>query len=98
MQFSFVIPVYNHADSLASVIDGCIELGLPVIVVDDGSTDGITEILTRYHNITVIRHVRNSGKGEAILSGLKEASKIADFAITIDADGQHLPGDAVSIM
>lgn len=98
MQFSFVIPVYNHASSLASVLDGCIKLGLPVIVVDDGSTDGITEVLARYDKITVIRHMRNSGKGEAILSGLKEASKIADFAVTIDADGQHVPGDAVRMM
>ncbi|HEY9161208.1 MAG TPA: glycosyltransferase family 2 protein [Desulfomonilia bacterium] len=98
MQFSFVIPVYNHAATLASVLDGCIELGLPVIVVDDGSTDGITEVLARYDNITVIRHGRNIGKGEAIRSGLKEASKIADFAVTIDADGQHVPGDAVGLM
>ncbi len=98
MQFSFVIPVYNHAASLASVIDGCIELGLPVIVVDDGSTDGITDVLARYDDITVIRHERNSGKGEAIRSGLKEALKISDFAVTIDADGQHVPGDAVRMM
>jgi glycosyltransferase involved in cell wall biosynthesis len=98
MLFSFVIPVYNHAPTLASVIDGCIELGLPVIVVDDGSTDGITEVLARYDNITVIRHGKNFGKGEAIRSGLKEALKIVDFAVTIDADGQHLPADAVRMI
>ena len=98
MQFSFVIPVYNHAGSLASVLDGCIKLGLPVIVVDDGSTDGATEILNRYSNISVVRHEKNLGKGEAIRSGLKAATEIADFAVTIDADGQHLPDDAIKMI
>jgi glycosyltransferase involved in cell wall biosynthesis len=98
MQFSFVIPVYNHAASLASVIDGCIKLGLPVIVVDDGSTDRVSEVLGCYDNITVVSHKKNSGKGAAIRSGLKEALKISDFAVTIDADGQHVPGDAVRMM
>ena len=98
MQFSFVIPVYNHAGSLASVLDGCIKLGLPVIVVDDGSTDGVSEVLSRYNHISVIRHERNLGKGEAIRSGLKAATEIADFAVTIDADGQHLPDDAIKMI
>lgn len=98
MQFSFVIPVYNHAASLAYVLDGCIKLGLPVIVVDDGSTDGVSEVLGRYDNISVVRHKRNCGKGAAIRSGLKEALKISDFAVTIDADGQHVPGDAVKMI
>jgi glycosyltransferase involved in cell wall biosynthesis len=98
MQFSFVIPVYNHAASLAPVLDGCMKLGLPVIVVDDGSTDGASEVLSRYDNISVIRHEKNLGKGEAIRSGLRAASAIADFAITIDADGQHVPGDAAKLI
>jgi glycosyltransferase involved in cell wall biosynthesis len=98
MQFSFVIPVYNHAGSLASVLDGCIKLGLPIVVVDDGSTDGASEVLSRYNDITVIRHDKNLGKGEAIRSGLRAASKIADFAITLDADGQHVPGDAIKLI
>jgi glycosyltransferase involved in cell wall biosynthesis len=98
MQFSFVIPVYNHAGSLASVLDECIKFGLPVIVVDDGSTDRVSEVLIRYKHISAIRHEKNLGKGEAIRSGLRAASAIADFAITIDADGQHLPGDAAKLI
>lgn len=98
MQFSFVIPVYNHAASLASVLDGCIKLDLPVIVVDDGSTDGVSEVLSRYNHISVVRHEINLGKGEAICSGLRAASAIADFAVTIDADGQHLPDDAIKMI
>ncbi len=98
MRFSFVIPVYNHAGSLASVLDGCIKLGLPVIVVDDGSTDGISEVLSRYSDISVVRHEKNLGKGAAIRSGLKAALGIADFAVTLDADGQHAPSDAVKLI
>jgi len=98
MQFSFVIPVYNHAASLASVLDGCVKLGLPVIIVDDGSTDGVSEVLSRFSDISVVRHKKNLGKGEAIRSGLKAASRIADFAVTLDADGQHMPDDAVKLI
>ena len=40
----------------------------------------------------------NKGKGAAILTGFAEASKIADWAITIDADGQHNPEDALKMI
>lgn len=98
MQSVFVIPVYNHARTLASVIDGCIGFGLPVIVVDDGSTDGTSSVLDSYRGITVIRHEKNLGKGAAIISGLSAARETADFAVTIDADGQHNPADAAMLI
>ncbi len=48
--------------------------------------------------VTVIRHPQNLGKGAALLTGFAAAAVIADFAITIDADGQHDPVDALRLV
>jgi glycosyltransferase involved in cell wall biosynthesis len=88
-----VIPVYNHARTVAAVIRRTLDLGYTVIAVDDGSTDGTAAVLDAVGGITVLRHRENRGKGAAILTGLKEADRFADLAVTIDADGQHHPED-----
>ncbi|MBU2515173.1 glycosyltransferase family 2 protein [bacterium] len=93
-RFAFVIPVYNHENMIGTVIKQALLLNYPVIVVDDGSTDRTPDILKEFDNITVIRHKRNLGKGAALKSGFKEASKFADWAISVDADGQHNVNDA----
>ncbi len=90
---SIIIPVYNHAETVAGVVNGCLKTGHPVFVVDDGSTDSTADMLQHIKEIFILRHGKNRGKGAAILTGLKEASKIGDWALTIDADGQHDPAD-----
>ena len=45
-----------------------------------------------------LRHKQNLGKGAAILTGFAEAAAVADWAITIDADGQHYPQDAQKLI
>jgi glycosyltransferase involved in cell wall biosynthesis len=97
-RFAFVIPVFNHADAVVAVIRKALASGFPVVVVDDGSTDGAVDQLDRIPDITLIRHARNRGKGAALMTGMKAASEIADWAITIDADGQHDPADATGLM
>jgi len=97
-RFSIVIPVYNHAATLRSVIDESLQLGFPIIVVDDGSTDTCSEVLADYQGITVIRHAKNRGKGAALLTGIQAAARVADFAITLDADGQHIPRQALALI
>jgi len=93
--FAFVIPVYNHARNLGEVVAAAVASGAPVIVVDDGSTDGSAEVAATVPGSTVVRHEENRGKGAAILSGLGEAqARGARFAIAVDADGQHRPDDA----
>jgi len=90
-----VIPAYNHGTRLQGVLDGVLQLGLPVFVVDDGSTDDTAEILARFSGITVLRHPVNMGKGAALLTGFAAAvAKNCSWALTIDADGQHLAEDA----
>lgn len=93
-RFAVVIPAYNHARAVEKVIAEALELGLPLFVVDDGSTDNTRERICRFSAIRIITHEKNLGKGAALMAGFSEASQIADWAITMDADGQHDPRDA----
>jgi glycosyltransferase involved in cell wall biosynthesis len=91
--FAVVIPVYNHGATVAEVIRKAQHHHLPVIVVDDGSTDKTYEALQSIPGIRVLRHTRNRGKGAALVTGMREAAGIARWAICLDADGQHDPDD-----
>jgi len=101
MNPALVIPVYNHPQ-VAAVIDGARALGLPIIVVDDGSTDATPGILAgigKNSDIILLRHPRNQGKGAALLSGFTTAMALGyDAALTIDADGQHQPADGAQLL
>ena len=94
-----VIPVYNHGQRIEEVIREALKLGLPVIVVDDGSTDSTPDIISRIPEITVLRHPENLGKGAALLTGFAAAVELGcDMAITLDGDGQHQPEDAANLL
>ncbi len=92
-RFAILIPVYNHAEGIVSVIERARPLALPIWVVNDGSTDGTAACLLNVAGITVLRHEKNLGKGAAILTGFAALRETADWAITLDADGQHDPLD-----
>lgn len=97
-KIAVVIPVYNHERTIAEVVEEALKLGWPVYVVDDGSTDGTYGRIKDIVDITIIRHKENRGKGAAILSGFAAAAPAADWAITVDADGQHHPEDARNLI
>ena len=97
-QFAVVIPVYNHESGIKAVVEKAVGLGLPVYVIDDGSTDATPALLGSLPGITVLHHSVNLGKGAALMTGFTEAARTADFAITIDGDGQHDPADAAALM
>jgi glycosyltransferase involved in cell wall biosynthesis len=96
--FAVVIPVYNHGGTVASVIREVLLQKLPVIVVDDGSTDDTYENIRSIPGIRVLRHPRNRGKGAALVTGMREAAKIARWAVCLDADGQHDPDDTGALL
>lgn len=98
MRCAIVIPVYNHEATVAEVVRQSLALNYPVIVVDDGSTDGSYERIIDIPSVAILRHAQNRGKGAALLTGFAEAAKIADWAVTLDADGQHQPEDARSLL
>lgn len=97
-RFAILIPVYNHAAGVAGVIERARPLGLPIWVVDDGSTDGTAARLAGMAGITVIRHGENRGKGAALLTGFGALAGRADWAVTLDADGQHDPADVPAMV
>ncbi|HOG11830.1 MAG: glycosyltransferase family 2 protein [Smithellaceae bacterium] len=97
-RFAFIIPAYNHGATVAQVAGSARDMGFPVFVVDDGSTDDTAMRLAEVQGIEVLRHEKNEGKGAAILTGFMAASHKADYAITIDADGQHDPEDAIHLI
>jgi glycosyltransferase involved in cell wall biosynthesis len=93
-----LIPVYNHAPTLRDVVERSLAQGYPVLVVDDGSTDGS---LDRVGDLPILRHrlPENRGKGAAIQAGAAIAAAHGYTAvITLDADGQHDPADAKRLL
>ena len=87
------LPVFNEAQHVDRVLDEVRRYsGAEVLVVDDGSTDGTSEILARRKDIRVVRHGENRGYGAALLSAFQYGQD-HDFGslVTIDCDGQHEP-------
>ncbi len=93
IKIAVVIPTFNNRGTLRAVAEKAIVSGLPVLVVNDGATDGGPETL---EGLAVARvdFPANKGKGAAILAGAgwAEANGFTHL-ITIDADGQHDPAD-----
>jgi glycosyltransferase involved in cell wall biosynthesis len=90
-----IIPTFNNERTLETVIRETLIYTDKLIVVNDGATDSTPAILTRYNDsITIITHPVNLGKGMALRNGFKKAVEMGyEYAITIDSDGQHFPGD-----
>lgn len=93
-----VIPAYNHGPQLGGVLLKTRELGLPIFVVDDGSTDETAEVARGFAGVRLLSHGANRGKGAALLTGFAAAAPAADWAITVDADGQHHPADGLRLL
>lgn len=90
-----VIPLYNHGGTIAKVVQAALKTGLAVTVVDDGSTDNGLDAIDNLACATICFD-KNRGKGDAILAAAEEAARQGFKAIiTIDADGQHDPADAL---
>ncbi len=83
-----LIPAYQEAGRIRAVVEAA-AVHLPVIVVDDGSTDD-TAAQAEIAGADVIRQVPNQGKGAALRAGFRRALDAgAEAVVTLDADGQH---------
>jgi len=95
MKTIIVIPAYNEAEVIQSVIREIKSAGYEnIVVVDDGSADDTRARAAELIGKNALRHKLNRGKGGATKTGI-EAAKIlgADIIVTVDGDGQHDPKD-----
>ena len=87
-----LIPGYQEGPRIAAVVVGA-RLFLPVVVVDDGSTDD-TAAQAEAAGATVLVQRPNAGKGAALRAGFRHALENgATAVVTLDADGQHDPAE-----
>jgi dolichol-phosphate mannosyltransferase len=86
------LPVYNEAKHVQGVLAEVRKYSDEVLVVDDGSTDGTSELLDAEPGIAVVHHGHNSGYGAALRTAIRYAiDRQYDVLVTIDCDGQHEP-------
>lgn len=88
------MPCFNPGDRVRAVVEGLLEVGVPLSLVDDGSTDGSIEALKDLP-IRVITLSPNRGKGYALVAGYKAVLEDPDIdcVASLDADGQHDPAE-----
>ena len=98
MRLSVVIPAKNEADNIVTLVRDIDRALAPlspfeVIVVDDGSTDGMGERLAAEQrllpHLRTIRHDRSGGQSAAVHTGVLAAA--APIVLTLDGDGQNPP-------
>jgi cellulose synthase/poly-beta-1,6-N-acetylglucosamine synthase-like glycosyltransferase len=92
-----IIPAFNEADNLNHVLPGIPESidghAVGVLVVDDGSSDNTADVAHK-HGYSVASSPFNRGGGAALRLGYDIAMVAgAKIIVTMDADGQHLPGE-----
>jgi hypothetical protein len=92
-----LIPAHDEHATIGAVVARALRHG-PVLVVDDGSTDG-TGTVAREAGAEVLRHGRRLGKAQALRTGIAAArGRGASHILTLDADGQHDPDDVPALL
>jgi glycosyltransferase involved in cell wall biosynthesis len=90
VRWCVVVPTFNNGQFLENFLDDLQKITKDIIVINDGSTDGTTDILDRYKGIFKISFPANRGKGSALKAGFSAALSMGyDYAVTLDSDGQH---------
>lgn len=89
MAVCILIPAFNAAATLRQVVTESLLHGLPVVVVNDGSTDATASVVADLP-VTLLEHAVNQGKGAALKTGFAYAVEQGfEGVVTLDADGQH---------
>jgi|TARA_B110000914_G_scaffold225649_1_gene247011 glycosyltransferase involved in cell wall biosynthesis len=97
-KYCLLIPHYNHHEQLKRFMPLVAEVGLPGLIVDDGSDPlsiaEVSRIVEGYQGFELIQVGRNRGKGSVVMLGIAEAKQRGyTHAVQIDADGQHRASD-----
>lgn len=91
-RFLTALPVYNEVSHVDAVLDLVKQYSPNILAVDDGSTDGTSQLLAQRSDVQVLLHQENRGYGAALASAFGYAIEHDyEWLITIDCDGQHQP-------
>ncbi len=96
-KLSVIVPVFDERNTVVEIVRRMRAVELPVdleiVLVDDGSTDGTSDVLTQLADSTVrvVTHNENRGKGAAVRSGLEHVT--GDLVLVQDADLEYDPAD-----
>jgi glycosyltransferase involved in cell wall biosynthesis len=94
LKVCILVPTYNNAGTLGSLLKDLQIFKARILVVNDGSTDQTENILDQFPGIHRISYSPNKGKGIALRRGFSCAvDQGFDYAISIDSDGQHFASD-----
>jgi dolichol-phosphate mannosyltransferase len=86
------LPVFNEVTHVNPVLDEVRRYSDEILVVDDGSNDGTSDILRQRKDIHLVEHAENRGYGAALMSAFRYAREHQyELLVTIDCDGQHEP-------
>lgn len=92
-----VIPAFNEEMSIGTVVSQVVGLGIPVVVVDDASTDD-TAAAARAAGAAVLPLPLRMGAWVAMQAGIQQALRDgAHYIVTLDGDGQHQPEDIAAL-
>jgi polyprenyl-phospho-N-acetylgalactosaminyl synthase len=96
---AFVVPVYNEAEVIGSVIAGILEACPHVVCVNDGSSDASADAILDA-GAFLVNHPINMGQGAALQTGIEFARLLPGVTrfVTFDADGQHRVEDALRML
>ncbi len=95
-KLSIIIPAFNEKNTIEEIVRRVksVDLGniqKEIIIVDDGSTDGTREIVSKIPDVRYVFNEHNLGKGGAVKTGFLNAT--GDFVIIQDADLEYDPND-----
>lgn len=98
MNVSIVIPFYNEADNVESVLDETRRTNpeAEIIAVNDGSNDQTETIIRRRPDVRLISFGRRLGQSAALYAGLKAAQ--GEICVTMDGDGQSDPAEIPALV
>lgn len=90
----FLIPIYNHKETIRSMVEQLATYQLSIFIVDDGSNlatqQVLRELVIDFPLVRLFRLPQNGGKGAAVMHGMRAAYSAGfSHALQIDADGQH---------